>query len=325
MWTWSDTPIYRSFVGILLLCFTSPIALLADEKASFPDTVTFPDTSAPSSIDTIIFPKQQDITEQQNTYFYKLLELILTKTQHEFGAYALQPTRESLPQKRAVLMLEKNQRINLFWTMTSRKREEKLRAVYFPLLKGLLGHRVFIIRSSDQHKFNRVNTLEDLKQLTAAQGVGWPDVDILKSNGLKVIETLDYKNLIDMLKAKRYDYYPRGITEAWGELNQLNDEQLMIESRLLLRYKAPLYFFVNKDNQRLHNRLYQGLILSLKDGSFDQLFYQESNVTQGLQKANINARLVFDLSNPDVLDSRIFDQPDLWITIPNQRSTDPLQ
>ncbi len=318
MWVRLKTSV-RNFFSTILLCFTFPVSLIADEAPSFPkDALT-------TTIDTIIFPKQQDITEQQNTYFYKLLELILSKTQNEFGDYAITPLQQNIPQKRAVLMLEKNQRINLLWTMTSKQREESLRPIYFPLLKGLLGHRVFIIRKADKQKFSGIRTLDNLKQLTAAQGVGWPDVDILKSNGLKVIETLDYQNLVDMLKAERYDYYPRGITEAWGELHQLNDEQLMVEPRLLLRYKAPLYFFVNRENQRLHDRLYQGLMLSLKDGSFDQLFYQESNVKEGLEKTAMDARLIFDLANPDVLDSRIFDQPEFWLTTPNQQSNDHLR
>lgn len=264
--------------------------------------------------DIIIYPKQQDITSHQNTYFYQLLELILSKTKEEFGDYQLIPSAQDIPQKRAVLMLAKNQRINMMWSMTSKKREEILQAVYFPLLKGLLGHRIFIIRKADQEKFRKIRTLDDLRQLVSGQGLGWPDVNILRHNKLKVIESPDYQNVFDMLRAQRFDYFPRGITEAWGEHKNLNDNTLIVEPRLLLRYKAPLYFFVHKANHRLHDRLLRGLTLALEDGSFDELFYQDDNIRHSIQQTDIKSRLIFDLDNPDVLKTDIFEKSSLWLS-----------
>lgn len=264
--------------------------------------------------DTIIYPKQQDITSHQNTYFLQLMQLVMGKTREEFGDYELIPSAQSIPQKRAVLMLAQNQRLDLMWTMTSKKREQLLQAVYFPLLKGLLGHRIFIIRRSDQSKFNNIRTLDDLRQLVSGQGLGWPDVNILKHNKLKVIESPDYQNLFDMLRAGRFDYFPRGITEAWGEHQNLKDDSLIVEPNLLLRYKAPLYFFVNKQNQRLHDRLMRGLTLALEDGSFDELFYQEPNIRHSIEQTDISSRLIFELDNPDVLRTDLFKEPSLWLS-----------
>lgn len=289
----SNTP-WLMYLGQLFVCFLFSTTLHAK--------------------DTIIYPKQQDITSHQNSYFYQLMDLVLSKTVNEFGEYELKPSIQDIPQKRAVLMLSENKRIDLMWTMTSKEREQMLQAVYFPLLKGLLGHRIFIIRTSDQEKFKNIHSFDQLKTLLSGQGLGWPDVNILRHNGIKVIESPDYQNLFDMLRAERFDYFPRGITEAWGEHKNLNDDSLMVEQHLLFRYKAPLYFFVNKENHRLHDRLLRGLTLALEDGSFDELFYRESNIRQSIQQTDIKGRLVFDLENPDVLETKIFENSALWLS-----------
>ena len=265
--------------------------------------------------DTIIFPKQQEITIQQNNYFYKLLTLVMDKTKDTYGDYKISAHSTSIPQARALKMLEADLKITLLWTMTSKAREESLGAIYFPLQKGLLGHRVFIIRKQDQIRFSNINSLEQLKQLTAGQGHDWPDTKILISNGLPVEKSPDYDSLFAMLKAHRFDYYPRGITEATGELEQLNDDSLTLESRLLLRYPAPLYFFVNKNNQRLKNRLTEGLMQAHRDGSFDALFYNQPSIKKALHHSNLENRRIFDLANPDTLNKDGFEKSEFWLDI----------
>jgi len=265
--------------------------------------------------DIIIFPKQQEITHQQNNYFYQLITLVMEKTKDNYGEYQISPYTTTVPQARAIKMLERGLKINLLWTMTSKAREESLGAIYFPLQKGLLSHRVFIIRKQDQIRFSSINSLEQLKQLTAGQGHDWPDTKILISNGLPVQKSPDYDSLFAMLKAHRFDYYPRGLTEATGELEQLNDDSLALESELLLRYPAPLYFFVNKNNLRLKNRLTDGLIQAHRDGSFDALFYNQPNIKKALHHSNLENRRVFDLANPDTLNKDGFEKSEFWLDI----------
>jgi len=245
----------------------------------------------------------------------------MEKTKDTYGDYQISAHSTSIPQARALKMLEADLKITLLWTMTSKAREESLGAIYFPLQKGLLGHRVFIIRKEDQERFTNIRSLEQLKRLTAGQGHDWPDTKILISNGLAVEKSLNYHSLFAMLKAHRFDYYPRGITEAAGELEQLNDQSLTIESRLLLRYPAPLYFFVNKNNQRLKSRLTEGLMLAHKDGTFDELFCSQLSVQKALNRSNLDKRRIFDLENPDTLNKEGFEKSDLWINVTEQNSS----
>ena len=79
----------------------------------------------------------------------------------------------------------------------------------FPLYRGLIGYRVFLIEKGRQADFDSVQTLEDLSKLTAVQGTGWDDIKILRAAGLPVVDG-HYVNLPKMLQARRGDYYPEG-------------------------------------------------------------------------------------------------------------------
>ncbi|WAJ71765.1 hypothetical protein [Catenovulum adriaticum] len=61
--------------------------------------------------------------------------------------------------------------------------EERLTPIRIPILKGLLGHRIFIIREGEQKRFSRINSFNDLLKLKAGQGKLWSDTQILKSSG----------------------------------------------------------------------------------------------------------------------------------------------
>lgn len=42
------------------------------------------------------------------------------------------------------------------------------------------------------------------------------------------------RNLLSMLKMKRFDFYSRGLNEPWEEIK--NDANFEIETRILLKY-----------------------------------------------------------------------------------------
>lgn len=101
--------------------------------------------------------------------------------------------------------------------MTSKALEEDLQAIYVPLLKGLMGARIAIIRQDEHHIFTPSMTLSELKAMSAGQGYDWPDSDILRANGFDVIEGSAFSLLL-MLEKKRFDYFPRAIHEPWIEI-----------------------------------------------------------------------------------------------------------
>lgn len=247
------------------------------------------------AVDTVRFVSSQQYPDKKAFYFQDLLKLILDKTQAEYGPYKMEPVGIEMGQERTSLMLERAEYIDVTWRMTSLALEQKLQAIYVPLLKGVMGHRIFIIRQGEQAAFDAVTSVEQLKKMSAGQGYNWADSQILKHNGFNLVEGYDVY-LLKMLERKRFNYYPRALHEPWLEI--ADNDLFEIEQNLLLKYPSPIYFFVNRENQRLAKRLAAGMKIIVDSGEFEQ-FFQNHPMSQGvLERSRIHQRRVFELHNP---------------------------
>lgn len=161
--------------------------------------------------------------------------------------------------------------LDLFWAATNSDAERRLAPIRIPLYKGLLGHRLLVIRQQGPPRFASIRTLGELANLKAGQGRFWTDTRILKKSG-NVVTAVKTASLYPMLDGGRFDYYPRGAGEPWHEVEQ-HGFQVMVEPHLLLIYKMPLYAcFVSQQNPQLAQRIEQGLGEAIADGSFDRYF-----------------------------------------------------
>ncbi|GGP90367.1 hypothetical protein GCM10009410_25520 [Shewanella ulleungensis] len=291
----------NSLIRILTICFMSVICPInAADYTLLPKTIVNYNASIQG-----IDPKQ--------AYFISLLELALEKSRDQYGDYQLNAVMIEMPQGRALKMVADNKMIDVVWTMTSIEREEQLQAIYIPLLKGLMGYRIGLIRRNDQAKFEQMD-LEQIKQTLMGQGTDWPDVDILNSNGFNVIRGGD-QQLITMLLKGRFDYYPRSIHEPWRDLARYPN--VVLEHKFLLKYPAPIYFFVRKSNTHLAERIDYGLRKSIVDGSFDQLFYNHPITQNMLEKSQLDKRTEIVLHNPYLSkkSAELLNEQQLWITL----------
>ncbi|MGS0536154.1 hypothetical protein [Pseudoalteromonas sp. SaAl2] len=211
--------------------------------------------------------------------------------------------------------------LDVMWSMTSQSLEQNYQAIYIPLFRGLLGMRLAIVTQQNAELFKHVNNIADLKKFRAGQGKTWPDTTILKENGLNVVTTLKYPNLFPMLEGGRFDYFPRGVNEPWDEIVNHRDLNLTVDPYVLLKYTAPLYFFVAKENTQLAQKLTQSLNDMVKDGSFNSMFFSDSQVQMVLQKALLKQRIIIPLSNPDLSSMTPLSRSELWFDPLNESTT----
>lgn len=217
----------------------------------------------------------------------------------------------------------KNGQLDVMWSMTSEQLEQDYQAIYIPLFRGLLGMRVAIVTQQNRDIFKHVTQLSELKEFSAGQGKTWPDTQILKANGLEVLTTLKYPNLFPMLEGNRFDYFPRGVNEPWDEIATHQELNLTVDPYILLKYTAPLYFFVAKDNHTLANQLSNALQAMIADGTFSSMFFDDSQVQMVLAKANLAARTVIPLENPSLSSDTPLSHPSLWFDPLNESSNKP--
>ena len=244
-------------------------------------------------------------------YFRRLLELALEATQDTHGPFEVRMWNVSTQsQDRELYELQQGTGLDVVWSMTSRERERMLRPIRIPLVKGLLGYRIFLVRTGEESRFAAVTGLEGLGDWKAGQGTGWPDVDILMGNGVSVVEGRDYEGLFGMLREGRFDYFPRGVTEVWDEVAGPLSGGLAVEPTLLLYYPTAVYFFVRPDAQDLAGRLEAGLERLLRDGRFDTLFLQYNG--EALRRANLEGRRMMVLENPLLSPETPRHRQELW-------------
>jgi len=244
------------------------------------------------------YPVPESAGDKRYEYPKLLLELALTKTIETHGSFLINDSEIVSNQIRNWDNLANGENIDIIWIAENGELDEKFIPIRIPLLKGLLGYRVFLIRQADQPKFDAVTTLDGLRKLKAGYGHDWPDRWVLEHNGIMPDVATKYELIFRKLLWERFDYFPRGVNEAWSEWETRRDSYptMAVEKTIMLHYKLPIYFIVNKNNPQLAQRVEAGLQAALEDGSFDEIFWNYHNDI--IMRANMKGRKLFRLENP---------------------------
>lgn len=204
--------------------------------------------------------------------------------------------------------------LDVFFALSTPEYEQEFLPIYFPIYRGMLGMRLAIVKKESVELFSQVRSLADLKRFKAGQGALWADVKILEANGLTVIKELTYTNLFRMLEADRFDYFPRGISEPWLEVQREHALNLTVDPYIVIQYKAPFYFFVHRSNPALAEHIREQLEEMLADGSYMKLFYENDEIKMAIHNSNLNQRTVIQLQNPYLSQQTPVDRKNLWFT-----------
>ncbi len=249
--------------------------------------------------DIIKLAKKDSGNFKRETYPHALLNAALNKTLAKYGKFKIEYTIK-VARDRALRELKKGALINVHEAPTKVSWEKEVNAVYFPIRKGLLGYRLFLINGKKQASLDGVKSISDLKKLRAGLGSQWSTTVAMRQLKFNVVTGPSYGGLFNMLIKNRFDYFPRGINEIFGEMDNRSKELpgLKIEPKLALYLKTPTYFFVSPKEKRLHTRIGDGLHMMKKDGEFDELFLKYHK--DYLIKADLRNRLLLTVENPAI-------------------------
>jgi len=261
--------------------------------------------TAPAQTITVVDPGEEPV----ESLVVDILELALSKSAPEMEIRKISWANNPEPWTDALTQGE----LSVVWFGTLPRYEQELLPIRIPVLKGLLGYRIFVIRKGEQQLFNRVHSLSQLKNLIAGQGTLWGDRLILEANGLPIKAAPGHSQLFSMLSGGQIDYVPRALHEPWSELPQFPELDLAVEQHLLLIYPFPMYFFVAPGNQALHDTIYRGLEMAIEDGSFDALFFSHPAIQTMLSQANPGQRTVLRLINPYLSPETPFYRQEFWL------------
>ncbi|MBE0367779.1 type 2 periplasmic-binding domain-containing protein [Pseudoalteromonas aurantia] len=220
-------------------------------------------------------------------------------------------------QQRALNELKAGRLIDIYWAGTDSERESALGFVPIPLVKGLLGYRVFTAHKRAIEKLKKISTLEQLKQHRLCQGSHWPDTDIMIAAGLNVMPNTIYENMFKQAYSGRCFAFPRGINEAHSEVISRNQTMpdLIVYDKLILKYPFPMYFFTRKNNHELITNLANGLNKAIEDGSFDKYMKTHSSTKHLFPLSKWQSSSVIHIDNPFLDPNRNITDPKYWVSL----------
>lgn len=251
---------------------------------------------AVATLARIIIPQtsSRENINHEDYYFSRLLKLALEKTESTHGPFQIEETEQRLVDKRLRTALIQG-KVDVLWSSNSAEFEQQMLPVRISLLKELNNFRLLLIRNGDQPRFSAVDSLDDLRKLKGGMSAQWADAKVMRQNNLPLVEAVGYGKLFKMLAAGRFDYFSRGLYQIQPEVNLYPELELQIEQELMLHYRNDVYFFVDKNNSVLAERLETGLTVALADGSFDELFNSIPRYQWGLALLQNHQRRVLEL------------------------------
>lgn len=259
---------------------------------------------------TLLHTKSNDPKE---VLVLEILKLALSKNEQN-KSYQYEPYSSFLTEARLFQMV-KDRTLSVMWAGTQEKYEQELLPIRIPVLKGLLGHRIFIIRSDDQSRFDNIERFEQLQNIPLGQGRFWGDTAILQHNNLNTITPVKYESLFHMLEGSRFDYFPRAVHEPFSEVELRKELNLAVEKNILLVYPFAMYFFVNRSDIELANDIDTGFRAAIADGSYNALFFNHPMIKEAIDKSNLKSRTVFRLNNPNLSPETPLEDETMWLKL----------
>ncbi|WP_016957885.1 hypothetical protein [Catenovulum agarivorans] len=253
-----------------------------------------------------------DVAEAKDKYHVDLLKFLFRNDSN----YKFQPYPQDIAYGRQHTEIDAGN-LSVAAFGTSSELEQRVRPIRIPILKGLLGHRIFIIRKGEESRFANINNMQDLLEFKAGQGRTWADTAVLENAGINTITTVKYDNLFYMLDGDRFDYFPRAVHEPFSEVATRPHLNLTVEKNVMLVYPLALYLFVANDNVKLANAIEERFEAAIADGSFDEFFFNHPLIQDVLQSVRIQDRKIIRISNPNMPAKTPLDRKELWFDINN--------
>lgn len=215
-------------------------------------------------------------TTSRQEYERDILTAVLTATERAQGAYKIEESRVDYPLAEDEASVFRSKGFDIFGTVAGNQklaREQKI-IIPSPLMKGILGYRILIIRKADAQKFAAIKSAAELKKLRMGIPATWADAGLFRHNGYPVEEKGSFNDLFQRLENNEFDYVTFGANEVTGVFTEraAKSGKLMIESSLLVYYPFPLVFYVNPKQPALAERVTTGLKAIISNGELDKIF-----------------------------------------------------
>lgn len=251
-----------------------------------------------NAIDVVKVSTAQSQHSVMFAYKNEVVKRCLVLTEATFGPYEYHVLDVSMNRRRALISLINGAPNNIYIAPGNKEWDEKTLPIAIPIRQGLLSYRLLLVNKEDVAKFSAVNTLDDLKQLTAGLRSGWVTADIFKQLAFKTEISQTFEGLFLLLQNRRFDYLPRSVYEIYDDLAQRPEilANVVIEPTLALLLPMPTYIYVSPKEPRLAKRLEAGLKLMVNNGELQTILTKHYG--EAINKAKLKDRKMIEIPNP---------------------------
>src|SRR5690606_110034 len=155
--------------------------------------------------------------------------------------------RRDLPAAEDEAGVFRTHRFDVFGTVAGNPKlaDEQKRIIPVPLMKGLLGYRVLIIRAEDQARFAEIEDGRALQSLPLGIPAAWANAGLFRYYCYRVNEAASFDALFVRQLNGEFDYTSFGANEIDGVFSgrAAPAGELAIENSLLLYYPFPVVFY----------------------------------------------------------------------------------
>ncbi len=277
-----------------------------------------PHTSA-NEVKAIKMTPRQSEADVSHDYLVQLVSRSAELAAPEFGPSEVEFMPIMLSQDRVLQLLSIGGVLDIVASAPTDTREAHFRSVKVPIFMGLLGYRMMIVSPDKKAQFESITTEQELKDMVACQGTAWPDADILEDNGYKVLRVPRFEQMFENLHLGTCDYFPRAITEGYGELefyNKNNPEKPLDKfDSILLHYQVPLMFYTSHNNFELAAKIEYGMQQMVENGELLQLLKTHPVTKSAFPLSKWQNSTIFELPNKRLPKSVPTYKKEMWLEL----------
>lgn len=239
-------------------------------------------------------------TPSRQQYEREILDAALKATESAKGPYSIEESRTDYPLAEEEASVFRSKGFDIFGTVAGNQKlaDEQKILIPLPLMKGILGYRILIVRKADAQKFAAIKSADELKKLRMGIPSTWADAGLFRHNGYPVVEKGSFDDLFQRLENNEFDYVTFGANEVTGVFTEraAKSGKLIIEPSLLVYYPFPLVFYVNPQQPALADRITDGVKTISANGALDKIFNRYYGEVLG--QLNLAKRTRITLENP---------------------------
>lgn len=233
----------------------------------------------------------------------------------KYGDFNFESINVDMTPSRALSSTKEGGLINIFIAPASKHWESETIPIKIPIRLGLLSYRLLLVNKHEVEKFSTINSLADLKKLTAGLQRDWVTTNVFKASNIKAVLGHNFEGLFLMLNKNRFDYIPRAIYEIFDELDnrQSQLQNVVIEPTLALYIPMGTYVYVSPEHPEIAERIEFGLRAMVESGELKRILFKYYQ--QNIIDADLKNRKIITINNPYYLDSNVLSNDELWLKL----------